>query len=131
MTRLNLTVIPYSSASTHHLDTTQTIQEANANRLSTALRRLVVAPHDSTKSGPWPLIKKVQIYCKADVLATGAVLVDLPGTGDSNKARNCVAEDYMNNCERYWVVAPIDRILDSESVRGAYLLPGDAAQLLR
>lgn len=113
------------------MDTTQTIQEANGNKLSAVLRRLVVAPREQTKSGSWPLIKKVQIYSKADVLATGAVLVDLPGTGDSNKARNRVAEDYMNKCERYWVVAPIDRILDSESVRGACLLPGDAANLLR
>ncbi len=101
-----------------HLDTTRTIQDSDANRFSGALRRLVVAPRDPTKGGPWPLIKKVQIFCNADVLATGAVLVDLPGTGDSNKARNRVAEDYMSKCELHWVVAPIDRIVDSESVRG-------------
>lgn len=65
----------------------------------------------------------MQIYCKSDVLATGAVLVDLPGTGDSNRARNRVAEDYMSRCERLWIVAPIDRILDSTAVRGTFCEP--------
>lgn len=30
----------------------------------------------------WPLIKEVHVYCKAKALATGAVLVDLPGIVD-------------------------------------------------
>lgn len=33
----------------------------------------------------WPLIKKVRISLRAPVLSAGAILVDLPGAGDSSK----------------------------------------------
>ncbi len=46
----------------------------------------------------WPLIKVVRIQTKADVLSTGAVIVDLPGVQDSNTARAAVAERYMKQC---------------------------------
>ena len=46
----------------------------------------------------WPLIKVVRIYTKADVLSTGAVIVDLPGIQDSNTARAVVARNYMKQC---------------------------------
>jgi hypothetical protein len=46
----------------------------------------------------WPLIKVVRIYTKADVLSTGAVIVDLPGVHDSNAARAAVAAGYMKQC---------------------------------
>ncbi|CAK5275569.1 unnamed protein product [Mycena citricolor] len=36
----------------------------------------------------WPLIKQVNVRCSAAALSTGAVLVDLPGTGDANAARS-------------------------------------------
>jgi hypothetical protein len=34
---------------------------------------------------------------KADVLKTGAVLVDLPGVHDANAARGKIARDYVKN----------------------------------
>ena len=40
----------------------------------------------------WPLIKVVHLYLKSEVLKTGAVLVDLLGTHDSNAARAAVAQ---------------------------------------
>lgn len=46
----------------------------------------------------WPLIKVVRIYCKAPALATGAVIVDLPGVQDSNAARAAVAAKYLQLC---------------------------------
>lgn len=42
----------------------------------------------------WPLIEVVRIFCKAPVLDTGAVLVDLPGIQDSNAARAAISDKY-------------------------------------
>ena len=109
---------PYLVAFTCHLGSEQTIEDTNANRFSDALCELVATPCDSAQNGAWPLIKKVQLFCNAQILATGAVLVDLPGVNDSNKARNRVAKDYMDQCENYWLVAPVDRILDSDTMKG-------------
>lgn len=46
----------------------------------------------------WPLIKEVKIFTKADILSTGAVIVDLPGIHDSNAARAAVAQNFMTRC---------------------------------
>lgn len=42
----------------------------------------------------WPIVKCVRIrVAKAEVLRTGAVLVDLPGTRDSNAGRDTTAQE--------------------------------------
>ncbi|TDZ13327.1 Nuclear GTPase SLIP-GC [Colletotrichum orbiculare MAFF 240422] len=68
----------------------------------------------------WPLIKVVRMFTKATALKTGAVLVDLPGSHDSNSARAAVATEYIDSCTGLWVVAPIARAMDDKSAR--YLL---------
>lgn len=65
----------------------------------------------------WPLIRVVKIFVKADALSTGVVLVDLPGTADSNSARSAVANRYMAECTCVWVVARIERAVDDKAVR--------------
>ncbi|EEQ83790.2 uncharacterized protein BDCG_00595 [Blastomyces dermatitidis ER-3] len=60
----------------------------------------------------WPLIRVVRLYVKAPVLATGAVIVDLPGTQDANAARAAVASRYIERCSSLWIVAPITRATD-------------------
>ena len=65
----------------------------------------------------WPLIKVVRLYVKAAALATGAVIVDLPGVHDSNQARAAVAQNYMKACTGLWIVAPITRAVDDKSAK--------------
>lgn len=65
----------------------------------------------------WPLIRVVRIYVKSPALATGAVVVDLPGVHDSNAARAAVAEGYMKQCTGLWIVAPINRAVDDKAAK--------------
>ncbi|KAF2128828.1 hypothetical protein P153DRAFT_423306 [Dothidotthia symphoricarpi CBS 119687] len=65
----------------------------------------------------WPLIKVVKIYIKSPALATGAVIVDLPGVHDSNAARAAVAQGYMKQCTGLWIVAPINRAVDDKAAK--------------
>ncbi|KIX00086.1 uncharacterized protein Z518_10223 [Rhinocladiella mackenziei CBS 650.93] len=65
----------------------------------------------------WPLIRVVRLYVKAPALATGAVIVDLPGVHDSNQARAAVAQGYMKQCTGLWIVAPITRAVDDKSAK--------------
>ena len=65
----------------------------------------------------WPLIRVVKLYVKAPALATGAVIVDLPGVHDSNQARAAVAQNYMKQCTGLWIVAPINRAVDDKSAK--------------
>ncbi|KJA29987.1 hypothetical protein HYPSUDRAFT_196279 [Hypholoma sublateritium FD-334 SS-4] len=71
----------------------------------------------------WPLIRQVNVRCRAKALSTGAVLVDLPGVADANAARNSIAKDYMKKCNCIWILAPITRAVDDKTARD---LLGDA-----
>ncbi|KAF7313741.1 hypothetical protein HMN09_00531200 [Mycena chlorophos] len=57
----------------------------------------------------WPLIRQVNVRAPSDALSTGAILVDLPGTGDANAARNTIARNYMKKANCIWILAPIHR----------------------
>jgi hypothetical protein len=43
----------------------------------------------------WPLVRVCRLRHNWPVLATGAMLVDLPGVRDANAARGKVAENYL------------------------------------
>jgi hypothetical protein len=71
------------------------------------------ADKESAKLAPslWPLIRQVRIKCRSKALSSGAVIVDLPGVGDANAARNAVAKEYMKKCGCVWIVASIQRYM--------------------
>ncbi|KAJ7498992.1 hypothetical protein FB451DRAFT_1347396 [Mycena latifolia] len=78
---------------------------------------------DSNTPALWPLIRQVNVRCSSPALATGAILVDLPGTGDANAARNSIAKEYMKKCNCIWILAPITRAVDDKIAKD---LLGDA-----
>ncbi|TGO63417.1 hypothetical protein BCON_0013g00630 [Botryotinia convoluta] len=57
----------------------------------------------------WPLVKVVKLYIKADILKTGIVLVDLPGSHDTSTARSQMAAQYMKNLALCCVTADAKR----------------------
>jgi hypothetical protein len=69
---------------------------------------VVSQPSESSSSTAsseiWPLVKNVRIWYGAEVLKTGAVLVDLPGLADSNVACANVAKGYVKRCDSIWIV---------------------------
>jgi hypothetical protein len=65
----------------------------------------------------WPLIRKVVLFGPWACLSTGACLVDLPGVRDANAARAKVAEQYLQNCNKIWIVAPIKRAVDDGTAK--------------
>ncbi|KAL0949749.1 hypothetical protein HGRIS_009787 [Hohenbuehelia grisea] len=66
----------------------------------------------------WPLIRQAKVRRNAPALATGAVLVDLPGVADTNAARSSIAQTYTKKCDRIWVVSRISRAKDDKSAKG-------------
>ncbi|RPA80573.1 hypothetical protein BJ508DRAFT_128648 [Ascobolus immersus RN42] len=65
----------------------------------------------------WPLIESVKLYTRAPLLRTGVVLVDLPGTHDSNAARGAIAQRYQDKCTHFLVVADIKRAVDNDTAK--------------
>ena len=68
--------------------------------------------------GYWALIQKIQIKCPAECLASGIVLVDLPGVVDSNAARAEIANKYMKEADHFWITAPITRAVNDRVAQG-------------
>ncbi|KAJ6609370.1 hypothetical protein B0H10DRAFT_481346 [Mycena sp. CBHHK59/15] len=58
----------------------------------------------------------VQIMGKFDVLSTGITLVDLPGHGDVDNARDSMANTYLQNADSIFLVADIRRAKDDRAM---------------
>ncbi|XP_071085283.1 nuclear GTPase SLIP-GC-like isoform X3 [Haliotis cracherodii] len=68
----------------------------------------------------WPLIKQVVLRVPDSGLCrSGVNLVDLPGVGDSNPARDNVARKYMETCDVLLIVTKIQRAVDNKTVKNA------------
>ncbi|KAI2472404.1 hypothetical protein F4781DRAFT_360841 [Annulohypoxylon bovei var. microspora] len=61
-----------------------------------------------------PLVKRIRIYTKAEVLSTGVVLADIPVIQDSSTAREAAADNCMKSCASVWVVMPISRAIAAD-----------------
>ncbi|KAI1792928.1 hypothetical protein LXA43DRAFT_886825, partial [Ganoderma leucocontextum] len=68
----------------------------------------------------WPLIRHVKIFCRSAALSTGLTLVDLPGTADTNAARDRIAKDYLKICDHCWIVSPITRAVSDKVASGEW-----------
>ncbi|XP_061468278.1 nuclear GTPase SLIP-GC [Rhineura floridana] len=107
---------------TQHLGTVKHICAETATDFRTNIEKFIDSQTDSLremKGGEfWPIVKCVRIrVAKAEVLKTGAVLVDLPGIRDSNAARDGAAKEYLKNCNAVWVVASITRAVDDKTAK--------------
>ncbi|XP_077788779.1 nuclear GTPase SLIP-GC isoform X2 [Podarcis muralis] len=107
---------------TQHLGTVKHVCAETATEFRAAIERFIDSRTDNLremKGGEfWPIVKCVRIrLAKAEVLRTGAVLVDLPGVRDANAARDSVAKEYLKNCRAVWVVASITRAVDDKTAK--------------
>nr|XP_048692948.1 uncharacterized protein LOC125630861 isoform X1 [Caretta caretta]XP_048692949.1 uncharacterized protein LOC125630861 isoform X1 [Caretta caretta] len=107
---------------TQHLGTVKHISAEKAADFRTKIEKFIDSRTDNLrdmKGGEfWPIVKCVKIRVPgANVLKTGAVLVDLPGVRDSNAARDNAAKEYLKNCNAVWVVANITRAVDDKTAK--------------
>ncbi|XP_058030734.1 nuclear GTPase SLIP-GC [Ahaetulla prasina] len=107
---------------TQHLGTVKHICADTAADFRMKIEKFIDSRTDNLremKGGEfWPIVKCVRIrVAKAEVLRTGAVLVDLPGTRDSNAARDTTAREYLKDCNAVWVTASITRAVDDKTAK--------------
>lgn len=66
----------------------------------------------------WPLIKKVTIYIKSDILKYGLRLRDLPGLGDAVERRSKVAEENSTDLDITAIITPAIRATEEKTAVG-------------
>ena len=79
---------------------------------------LEVRPISSTEDFEyWPLVRKVSIYTRAAALQSGCVLVDLPGSADSNEARGSIWKSHVQHATAIFIASPETRAVDDGHAR--------------
>ncbi|KAF4979110.1 hypothetical protein FZEAL_4600 [Fusarium zealandicum] len=71
----------------------------------------------SIKFSAWPLVDKVDIFVKSEILKAGIRLVDLPGCGDAMDSRDRIAQGFRDQLDIRMVVSPIYRAADEKNSR--------------
>ncbi|KAK8165079.1 hypothetical protein IWX90DRAFT_484711 [Phyllosticta citrichinensis] len=69
----------------------------------------------------WPMVHHVRTSLESPLLDQGIVLVDLPGTGDSNQTRTTTSNEYMHKVDHTMVVVAMDRNVTNEKVQDELL----------
>ncbi|XP_075440392.1 nuclear GTPase SLIP-GC, partial [Ascaphus truei] len=115
-----LNVLKQNKEVTQHLGTVKSISEYTASAFRSAIEKFIDSQAEEKKQRAggefWPIVKCVKVFVpRSEVLRTGAVLVDLPGTRDSNAARDGIANDYLRRCDAVWVVTNITRAVDDKT----------------
>src|ERR1700761_5226018 len=65
----------------------------------------------------WPFIRIIRVYLKAPILDAGIVFADLPGLQDTNLARVKATERYLFQCDHFFVISNISRILTDQNLK--------------
>ncbi len=93
------------------------IEEHAALTLRNQVRRYLVGRGQHDDAYYWPIISRVKIFGRFDLLANGLALVDLPGLNDPNPAREQVTKRYLAESRHIWLVCNsqtgIDRVFDN------------------
>ncbi|KAJ7610800.1 hypothetical protein FB45DRAFT_1037701 [Roridomyces roridus] len=76
-----------------------------------------IASAMSTSRAFWPLVKRVSLMGRFDVLSTGITLVDLPGHGDVDSARDTMANKYLQHADLICLVSDVQRAKDDSDIQ--------------
>ncbi|KAI1347306.1 hypothetical protein F5Y01DRAFT_329754 [Xylaria sp. FL0043] len=100
------------------LGTVRKLHSSNADEISRAMKPYMDSTiADHKKSGAdfamWPLIERVELFLKSDILRNGVTLVDLPGLGDAVQSRASVAERAFDKLTATLIVSQATRAADN------------------
>lgn len=105
----------------NHLGKEIQVHSGNGIELRKQISDYVATGSDRSGSQIWPLVKMVRIFGPWKMLSKGLVLVDLPGLGDSNAARNGVVDAFVDACDGVMIVSRIHRAKDDQVVKDLLL----------
>ncbi|XP_071154236.1 nuclear GTPase SLIP-GC-like isoform X2 [Mytilus edulis] len=96
---------------TSHLGTMKHFKSKTLQEFRCNIEKYIIST-DEEGQHLWPIIKSVTI--RIPNFFTGCTLVDLPGVGDANAARDRIAQKHLENCSNILVVAEVHRAFSSK-----------------
>ncbi|VDI66789.1 Hypothetical predicted protein [Mytilus galloprovincialis] len=91
---------------TSHLGTTKHFKSITLQEFRCNIKKYIISTKEEGKH-LWPIVKSVTI--RIPNFFTGCTLVDLPGLGDANAARDRIAQKHLEICSNMLVVAEVHR----------------------
>jgi hypothetical protein len=99
------------------LSSTAFIRSGRQNQFSHSIRKFISTGEVDRKNfAHWPLVKRVKVFVKSQILESGIVLCDLPGSMDSNSARGSIGGDYQKHLAVTIMVVDARRGIDDQNV---------------
>ncbi|XP_043573907.1 nuclear GTPase SLIP-GC-like isoform X1 [Chiloscyllium plagiosum] len=93
------------------------LREDNAEELSRKLDPYIRSQPCQTSKIYWPIVKSISVYIpNCQILPEGVVLIDFPGSGDTNKTRDEMWKKNLMNCSSVWIVSAIFRAVNEKIV---------------
>ncbi|XP_052090923.1 nuclear GTPase SLIP-GC-like [Mytilus californianus] len=96
---------------TSHLGKIKNLKSNTLQEFSCNIEKYIIGTEEEGQH-LWPIIKSVTI--RIPNFFTGCTLVDLPGVGDANAARDRIAQEHVENCSNFLVVADVHRAFSSK-----------------
>ncbi|XP_076091292.1 nuclear GTPase SLIP-GC-like isoform X2 [Mytilus galloprovincialis] len=96
---------------TSHLGTMKHFKSKTLQEFRCNIEKYIISTEEEGQH-LWPIIKSVTI--RIPNFFTGCTLVDLPGVGDANAARDRIAQEHLENCSNILVVAEVHRAFSSK-----------------
>ncbi|RUP50458.1 hypothetical protein BC936DRAFT_139017 [Jimgerdemannia flammicorona] len=132
----SLETLSQDSRVAEHLGQTVRLRKSKPDDLRNELKKYITSTRKDKATAIWPLIKKLEIRGPFEILR-GVRLVDLPGFGDWNAARDRIAQEYLRMCDSVWAVAESTRASDSatfkktlnDSLRRDFLMDGKLSDM--
>ncbi|KAF7307149.1 Glycosyltransferase family 22 protein [Mycena indigotica] len=98
-----------------YLGTEKVFHAGDSQNFQKELEQFLASAFTSNDSRAlWPLVKRVRIMGAFEVLSTGITLVDLPGYGDADNARDRMASEYLTTADA--IFAGITRAKDDREI---------------
>jgi hypothetical protein len=95
------------------------LESATAAGLCQALKPYVIASASPTAAQIfWPAVREAKLYLPSEILALGISIVDLPGVGDINIAREKATNRLRAECHCFWVVSELARAQTCQKTAG-------------
>ncbi|XP_053391311.1 uncharacterized protein LOC128554102, partial [Mercenaria mercenaria] len=103
---------------TECLGQTKPIRAAKLEEFKEKVESYVETQESGTDQCFWPIVKRVCLKLpECGVCSSGAKLVDLPGCGDSDEARNAIAKSHLDKCDHIWIVSSIHRAINDRTAQ--------------
>ncbi|KAF3916777.1 hypothetical protein ABW20_dc0108099 [Dactylellina cionopaga] len=117
LTALQATIHEFYNKDYHLQIGSRIIYAGNEKNCAAALKTFALSPGKDKPDEleTWAIIRSVRVYLDAEILNTGAILVDIPGIDDPG-TRVAINQDYIAKAQELFIISRVSSILTNNDI---------------